>query len=425
MLGGNLLKVLVIGGGGREHAIAKQFNVSPSVKKVFVAPGNDGMKEDAEIVNIDATDFEALVAFAKENEVDLTFVGPEQPLAEGIVDYFAEQGLQAFGPTKAAAQIEGSKSFAKEIMKKYNIPTAAYGTFTDAEEAKAFIREKGAPIVVKADGLAAGKGVIVAMKLEDALHAVDDMIGNQKFGDSSSKVVIEEFLDGEEFSYMSFVHNGQIYPMVIAQDHKRAYDGDRGPNTGGMGAYSPVPQISDAVVKEAYDKVVVPTVKAMAAEGTPFTGILYAGLILTEDGPKVIEFNARFGDPEAQVVLPRMESDFGEFMAALMEGEPYELKWNDDAVLGVVIASEGYPDKVIKGARLPELNVITAQGLDVFHAGTKSDGKDFVGNGGRVLLVAARAETLKDAQADVYHSLSDLKWDGFFYRTDIGWRTFE
>ncbi|MDS9473154.1 phosphoribosylamine--glycine ligase [Sporosarcina pasteurii] len=419
------MKVLVIGGGGREHAIAKQFNVSPSVKKVFVAPGNDGMKEDAEIVNIDATDFEALVAFAKENEVDLTFVGPEQPLAEGIVDYFAEQGLQAFGPTKAAAQIEGSKSFAKEIMKKYNIPTAAYGTFTDAEEAKAFIREKGAPIVVKADGLAAGKGVIVAMKLEDALHAVDDMIGNQKFGDSSSKVVIEEFLDGEEFSYMSFVHNGQIYPMVIAQDHKRAYDGDRGPNTGGMGAYSPVPQISDAVVKEAYDKVVVPTVKAMAAEGTPFTGILYAGLILTEDGPKVIEFNARFGDPEAQVVLPRMESDFGEFMAALMEGEPYELKWNDDAVLGVVIASEGYPDKVIKGARLPELNVITAQGLDVFHAGTKSDGKDFVGNGGRVLLVAARAETLKDAQADVYHSLSDLKWDGFFYRTDIGWRTFE
>ncbi|AOV06763.1 phosphoribosylamine--glycine ligase [Sporosarcina ureilytica] len=419
------MKVLVIGGGGREHAIAKQFNVSPSVKKVFVAPGNDGMKEDAEVVAIDATDFEALVAFAKENEVDLTFVGPEQPLAEGIVDYFAEHGLQAFGPTKAAAQIEGSKSFAKEIMKKYDIPTAAYGTFTDAEEAKAFIREQGAPIVVKADGLAAGKGVIVAMKLEDALHAVDDMIGNQKFGDSSSKVVIEEFLDGEEFSYMSFVHNGQIYPMVIAQDHKRAYDGDRGPNTGGMGAYSPVPQISDAVVQEAYEKVVVPTVEAMAAEGTPFTGILYAGLILTEDGPKVIEFNARFGDPEAQVVLPRMESDFGEFMAALMANKPYELKWNDDEVLGVVIASDGYPETPKKGARLPNLNMITEQGLDVFHAGTKSDGEDFVGNGGRVILVAAKAKTLKEAQADVYHSLSDLKWDGFFYRTDIGWRTFE
>ena len=309
-------------------------------------------------------------------------------------------------------------------MEKYNIPTAAYGTFTDAEEAKAFIREKGAPIVVKADGLAAGKGVIVAMKLEEALLAVDDMIGNQKFGDSSSKVVIEEFLDGEEFSFMSFVHAGQIYPMVIAQDHKRAYDGDRGPNTGGMGAYSPVPQISVDVVQEAYEKVVAPTVEAMAAEGTPFTGILYAGLILTEDGPKVIEFNARFGDPEAQVVLPRMASDFGEFMTALMESEPYELNWNDDAVLGVVIAAEGYPENAIKGA-VPGFKSTDRQGLDVFHAGTKLEGDDYVGNGGRVILIAAKAETLKEAQADVYHSLRDLKWDGFFYRTDIGWSTFE
>lgn len=419
------MKVLVIGSGGREHAIAKQFSTSSSVTNVFVAPGNDGMKQDAEVVDIAASDFEGLVSFAKENAIDLTFVGPEDPLANGIVDYFAEHGLQAFGPTKKAAQIEGSKSFAKEIMQKYNIPTAAYGTFTDAEEAKAFIREKGAPIVVKADGLAAGKGVIVAMKLEEALRAVDDMIGNQKFGDSSSKVVVEEFLDGEEFSYMSFVHDGQIYPMVIAQDHKRAYDGDRGPNTGGMGAYSPVPQISDAIVQESYEKVVVPTVEAMAAEGTPFTGILYAGLIVTEDGPKVIEFNARFGDPEAQVVLPRMESDFGEFMAALMAGKPYELKWNDDEVLGVVIAADGYPDNPIKGAALPNLQSITDAGLDVFHAGTELEGEEFIGNGGRVILVAAKAKTLKDAQADVYHSLSDLKWDGFFYRTDIGWRTFE
>lgn len=419
------MKVLVIGSGGREHAIAKQFNVSPSVDKVFVAPGNDGMKNDAECVQIDSTDFEALVLFAKENDVDLTFVGPEQPLAEGIVDYFAAHGLKAFGPTKAAALIEGSKSFAKELMAKYDIPTAGYGTFSDAEEAKAFIREKGAPIVVKADGLAAGKGVIVATTLEEALDAVDDMIGNQKFGDSSSTVVIEEFLDGEEFSYMSFVHDGYIYPMVVAQDHKRAYDGDRGPNTGGMGAYSPVPQISDAVVKEAYDKVVVPTVVAMAAEGTPFTGILYAGLILTEDGPKVIEFNARFGDPEAQVVLPRMESDFGEFMAALMDSKPYDLKWNDDAVLGVVVASEGYPETVVNGAALPNLDTLSAQGLDVFHAGTKFDGERFVGNGGRVILIAAKGSSLKEAQADVYKGLSALEWDGFFYRTDIGWRTFE
>lgn len=419
------LKVLVIGGGGREHAIAKQFSIAPSVTEVFVAPGNDGMKNDAEIVDIDANDFESLVAFAKESAIDLTFVGPEEPLANGIVDYFAENGLTAFGPTKKAAQIEGSKSFAKELMKKYNIPTAAYGTFTDAEKAKAFIREKGAPIVVKADGLAAGKGVIVATTLEEALEAVDDMIGKQRFGDSSSKVVIEEFLDGEEFSFMSFVHDGKIYPMVIAQDHKRAYDGDRGPNTGGMGAYSPVPQISVDVVQESYELVVEPTVKAMETEGTPFSGILYAGLILTEDGPKVIEYNARFGDPEAQVVLPRMASDFGEFMTALMNGTSYELVWNDDEVLGVVIASKGYPDDPIKGATLPDLDGLVEQGLHVYHAGTKQQGEDFIGDGGRVLLVAATAETLKDAQADVYHSLRDLKWDGFFYRTDIGWRTFE
>ncbi|MCG7337397.1 phosphoribosylamine--glycine ligase [Sporosarcina sp. ACRSM] len=419
------MNILVIGSGGREHAIARQFKNSPSVQKVFVAPGNDGMKNDAECVQIDALDFEALVSFAKENEVDLTFVGPEQPLAEGVVDFFAEHGLKAFGPTKAAALIEGSKSFAKELMAKYNIPTAAYGTFTDAEEAKAFIRENGAPIVVKADGLAAGKGVIVAMTLDEALDAVDDMIGNQKFGESSSRVVIEEFLDGEEFSYMSFVHDGQIYPMVIAQDHKRAFDGDKGPNTGGMGAYSPVPQISDSVVQEAYDKVVVPTVEAMTAEGTPFTGILYAGLILTEDGPKVIEFNARFGDPETQVVLPRMASDFGAFMAALMDCKPYDLQWHDEAMLGVVIAADGYPGDVVKGTALPNLDILQTQGLDVFHAGTKSDGAGFAGNGGRVILVAAKADSLKEAQSQVYKGLSQLEWNGFFYRQDIGWRTFE
>ncbi|KXH86765.1 phosphoribosylamine--glycine ligase [Sporosarcina sp. HYO08] len=419
------MKVLVIGSGGREHAIARQFNVSPSVDQVFVAPGNDGMKQDATVVEIAATDFEALAAFAKENEVGLTFVGPEQPLAEGIVDYFNERDLLIFGPTKEAAQIEGSKSFAKELMAKYNIPTAAYGTFTDAEEAKAFIREKGAPIVVKADGLAAGKGVIVAMTLEEALDAVDDMIGNQKFGESSSRVVIEEFLDGEEFSYMSFVHNGQIYPMVIAQDHKRAFDGDEGPNTGGMGAYSPVPQISDEVVREAYEQIVVPTVEAMAAEGKPFTGILYAGLILTKEGPKTIEFNARFGDPETQIVLPRMASDFGEFMTALMDSKPYELKWHDEAMLGVVVAADGYPGDIEKGAALPNLDVLSDFGLEVFHAGTKAQDTGFVGNGGRVILIAAKGNSLKQAQQDVYKGLSQLEWNGFFYRQDIGWRTFE
>lgn len=416
------MNVLVIGSGGREHAIAKKFNEAPSVEKVFVAPGNDGMRSDAQVVAIDALDFPALVAFAKENEIELTFVGPEQPLAAGIVDYFEKEGLTIFGPSKVAAQIEGSKSYAKEIMKKYNIPTAAYETFTESEPAIAYIKEQGAPIVVKADGLAAGKGVIVAMTEEEAINAVNDMIGNQLFGDSSSRVVIEQYLDGEEFSYMSFVHKGQIYPMVIAQDHKRAYDGDKGPNTGGMGAYSPVPQISDEVVQLAYDTVVVPTVKAMEQEDASFTGILYAGLILTSDGPKVIEFNARFGDPETQVVLPRMASDFGAFMKSLMEERPFDLQWHDDAVLGVVVAAEGYPGDVEKGNALPELSDIV---LPVYHAGTKLVDGQFVGNGGRVLLIAANAATLKEAQEKVYAELAKKEWNNFFFRNDIGWRTFK
>lgn len=416
------MKVLVIGSGGREHAIAKQFNEAPSVQKVFVAPGNDGMKNDAEVVAIDAMDFAALAAFVKENDVALTFVGPEQPLAAGIVDYFQAQGLTIFGPSKAAAQIEGSKSYAKEIMNKYNIPTAAHETFTEAAPAIAYIKEQGAPIVIKADGLAAGKGVIVAMTEQEAIEAVEDMIGNQRFGDSSSRVVIEEFLDGEEFSFMSFVHKGQIYPMVIAQDHKRAYDGDKGPNTGGMGAYSPVPQIPKDVVSDAYIKIVEPTVKAMEEEGVSFTGILYAGLILTNKGPKVIEFNARFGDPETQVVLPRMASDFGLFMKALMEEKYFDLEWHDEAMLGVVIAAEGYPGDVEKGNPLPELSDIE---LPVYHAGTKQVGGQFVGNGGRVLLVAAKANDLKAAQEKVYAELAKKEWNQFFFRNDIGWRTFK
>lgn len=418
------MKILVIGSGGREHAIAKQFAQSQSVEKVFVAPGNDGMKQDATCVDIAATDFTALIQFVKEHAIDLTFVGPEQPLAEGIVDAFSKEELLIFGPTKAAAKIEGSKSFAKELMQKYNIPTAAYATFTDAEQAVAYIQKMGAPIVVKADGLAAGKGVIVAMTEQEAIDAVRDMIGNQRFGESSSRVVIEEFLDGEEFSYMSFVHNGQIYPMVIAQDHKRAFDGDKGPNTGGMGAYSPVPQISDEVVKRAYKKIVEPTVKAMSKEGTPFTGILYAGLILTKEGPKVIEFNARFGDPETQVVLPRMTSDFGEFMMALMHEHPFDLKWSDQSMLGVVIAAEGYPGSVTKGNPLPSLEELSQQ-FHVFHAGTKLQDGQYVGNGGRVLLVATKAPSLKEAQTEVYEALGKEKWDGFFYRKDIGWRILE
>lgn len=415
------MKVLVIGSGGREHAIVRQFKNSPSVTEVFVAPGNDGMRNDATCVAIDGMEFQMLVAFVQENAIDLTFVGPEQPLAGGIVDYFQAEGLRIFGPTKAAAQIEGSKSFAKELMKKYDIPTASYETFTDVNEAKAYIHKMGAPIVIKADGLAAGKGVVVAMTIQEALDSVEDMIGNQKFGESSSRVVIEEFLDGEEFSYMSFVHNGQIYPMVIAQDHKRAFDGDKGPNTGGMGAYSPVPHISDNVVQQAYDSIVYPTVQAMTDQGISFTGILYAGLILTKEGPKVIEFNARFGDPETQVVLPRMASDFGDFMAALLDEKPFELKWSSDEVLGVVIAANGYPESVEKGARLPDLTHLN-ENVQVFHAGTKELDGNFVGNGGRVILVSSKSSSLQQSQQQVYDALSDLEWDGFFYRYDIGWR---
>ncbi|MEK3954831.1 phosphoribosylamine--glycine ligase [Psychrobacillus sp. FSL K6-1464] len=419
------MNILVIGSGGREHAIAQQFIDSPSVENVFVAPGNDGMSGGIQIVSIEALAFEELATFAKENKIALTFVGPEQPLAAGIVDYFEAEGLRIFGPTKAAAQIEGSKAFAKEIMDKYNIPTAAYETFTEVDKAKEYIEKLGAPIVVKADGLAAGKGVVVAMTVDEANKAVEDMIGNQLYGESSSRVVIEEYLDGEEFSFMSFVHKGQIHPMVIAQDHKRAYDGDKGPNTGGMGAYSPVPQISSDIVDIAYETVVVPTVKAMTAEGIPFTGILYAGLILTSEGPKVIEFNARFGDPETQVVLPRMTSDFGEFMIALMNENPFELSWSNEGMLGVVIASEGYPTDVKKGAKLPNLGTLTDTGLFVFHAGTKADDKDFIANGGRVILVAARESSIKKAQQKVYSGLTKLEWDGLFYRKDIGWRTFQ
>jgi phosphoribosylamine--glycine ligase len=414
------MKVLVIGRGGREHAIARQFSRSASVERVYAAPGNDGMAKEAEITPIDEMDFQALADFAEQQKIDFTFVGPEQPLAAGIVDFFTERGLRIFGPAKAAAQIEGSKAFAKELMKKYAIPTASYETFTETEPAIDFIRKHGAPIVIKADGLAAGKGVVVAASEEEAISAVKDMLEGQKFGDSGSRVVIEEFLDGEEFSFMSFVQDGQIYPMVISQDHKRAYDGDRGPNTGGMGAYSPVPQIPEAAVEDTYTKIVVPAVEAMAAEGVPFNGILYAGLILTDAGPKVIEFNARFGDPETQVVLPRMQSDFGAFIDSLLKNEPFELTWNDQAVLGVVVAAEGYPDAVEKGNPLPDLQQL--EGVEITHAGTKRTETGYAGNGGRVLLAASSGKNLQEAQQRVYQELNKLQWPGFFYRTDIGWR---
>ncbi|MBP3968710.1 phosphoribosylamine--glycine ligase [Bacillus sp. WL1] len=414
------MNVLVIGRGGREHALAWKFAQSEKVEKVYVAPGNEGMRDVATPIDIDENDFDALILFAKENHVELTFVGPEIPLMNGIVDRFKEEGLRVFGPNKAAAVIEGSKAFTKELMKKYNIPTAAYETFTDYEEAVQYIEKVGAPIVIKADGLAAGKGVTVAMTLEEALQAAKEMLQDVKFGEASKKVVIEEFLDGQEFSLMAFVNGTTVHPMVIAQDHKRAFDGDKGPNTGGMGAYSPVPQIPESAVEEAIRTVLHPTAKAMIQENRSFTGILYAGLILTNDGPKVIEFNARFGDPETEVVLPRLENDLVDVCNAVLDESELTLQWSEESVIGVVLASKGYPEAYKKGEIIKGLDAL--QDVIVFHAGTVMKHGDFVTNGGRVLFVACKANSLQEAKDKVYKEIGKIESDGLFYRSDIGYR---
>ncbi|GBG97124.1 phosphoribosylamine--glycine ligase [Lactococcus termiticola] len=407
------MNILVIGAGGREHAIAKKMMESPLAERVYVTPGNPGMKQDGiEPVAISELDNQALVNFAKENKIGLTFVGPETALANGIVDAFLEAGLKIFGPTKEASEIEVSKDFAKALMAKYDVPTAVYSSFESLEASLSYVREQGAPIVIKADGLAAGKGVTVAMDLDTAEVALRDI-----FEGDQGKVVIEEYLEGEEFSLFSFVHEGRIYPMPIAQDHKRAFDGDKGPNTGGMGAYSPVPHIPEAVVNEAFEQVVKPTVAGMIAEGRSFTGVLYAGLMLTADGIKTIEFNARFGDPETQVVLPRLESDLLELILALLEGRKVEPRWEKDGVrLGVVIASEGYPGKVEASVKLPELG----DDMELYYAGvTEKDGQLY-SKGGRVLLVSASGRELAKTQQLLYDKLDKIKFDGLFYRHDIG-----
>lgn len=408
-----------MGRGGREHTLVWKVAQSPKVDTVFVAPGNPGMEDIATLVNIDENDFDRLIQFVKQEQVDLTLVGPEVPLINGIVNRFQAEGLAIFGPTKEAALLEGSKSFAKEIMKKYKIPTAEYETFTSYEDAKQYIQEKGAPIVIKADGLAAGKGVTVALTLDEALSSVYDMLEANKFGEASAQVVIEEFLEGEEFSLMAFVDGKKAYPMVISQDHKRAFDNDEGPNTGGMGAYSPVPQISEKVVQTAIETIINPTVKAMETEGRRFTGVLYAGLILTVNGPKVIEYNARFGDPETQVVLPRLDSDFIEVIEGLLDQREITLEWSNQATLGVVLASKGYPENYEKGAIIEGLNNLDEK-ITVFHAGTDKVNDQFVTNGGRVLTVVASGESLEDAQNIVYQDAGKIQCSNLFYRKDIG-----
>lgn len=410
------MKILVIGSGGREHALAKKFMESPQVEEVFVAPGNSGMENDGiQIVDISELSNDKLVEFAQNQNIGLTFVGPETALMNGVVDAFRKAELPIFGPNKMAAELEGSKDFAKSMMKKHGVPTADYATFDSFEPALAYLDEKGVPLVIKADGLAAGKGVTVAFDIETAKSALADI-----FSGSQGKVVIEEFLDGEEFSLFSFVHDGKIYPMPIAQDHKRAFDGDKGPNTGGMGAYSPVLHISKEVVNEAFEKVVKPTVAGMIKEGKSFTGILYAGLILTEDGVKTIEFNARFGDPETQVVLPRLKSDLAQAIIDILAGNEPTLEWLESGVtLGVVVAAEGYPSQAKLGLILPEI----PEGLNVYYAGvSKNENNQLISSGGRVYLVSETGEDVKSTQKLLYEKLDKLENDGFFYRHDIGSR---
>ncbi len=416
------VKVLIIGRGGREHALCRKVSESTLVEKVFVAPGNHGMEDVAERLLIDESNHEQLIQFATEQGIGLTIIGPEVPLLEGLADKFESAGLAVFGPRKLAAEIEGSKSFAKEIMRKYEIPTAEYAVFTNYDEAKQYIEEKGAPIVIKADGLAAGKGVTVALTLEEALQSAEEMLVDQKFGEASARVVIEEFLGGEEFSLMAFVNGEVVIPLEIAQDHKRAFDGDNGPNTGGMGAYSPVPHIDNKTVETAIETILKPAAKAMIQEGRSFCGILYAGLIASENGPKVIEFNARFGDPETQVILPRLKSDLVQTILDVLDGGTPELVWDDQPMVGVVVAAKGYPEQYEKGAVLKGLADFSNE-VYTFHAGTtKNQLGEFETAGGRVLLVGAKAESLKEAQDTVYRELEKLSCDGVFYRKDIGFK---
>lgn len=418
------MKILIIGRGGREHAIAWKMAQSPSHPQIFVAPGNEGMltipESSVQLVPIDENDTSALLNFAQEQQIDLTVVGPEAALMNGIANEFQKAGLKIFAPTKEAAQIEGSKQFAKELMLKYNIPTAAFRTFEEYEDAKAYLDEVGAPIVIKYDGLAAGKGVVVAMNAEEADAALKDMLLDNHFG--KGKVVMEEFLQGPEFSLLAMVNGEQVVPLVIAQDHKRAYDGDKGPNTGGMGAYSPVPVIPQEQIDWAVEHIMKPTAAALVKENCSFCGILYGGLMLTKDGPKVIEFNARFGDPETEVVLPKLKSDFVQLTLDVLAHKDVKPEFHEQAFLGVVLAAKGYPGKYGKGFEIRNLESV--QQL-VFHMGTKqSDGK-WLSNGGRVLFVVGQGDSLAEAQKDAYAGVKTIDCPDLFYRSDIGWQAIQ
>lgn len=410
-------KVLVIGSGGREHAIVDALSRSMRVEKIYCAPGNAGIARQAECVGIGVTDVKALADFAVSKGVDLTIVGPEASLAAGIADEFLSRGLKIIGPTKSAARIESSKEFAKQLMAKYGIPTGDYRTFTDFGEALEYVKARPLPAVIKYDGLAAGKGVVVAQSYEEAEEALRDMLLDASFGEG--KVLVEEFLSGPEFSFMCLVNGRKVYPLALAQDHKRAYDGDRGPNTGGMGAYSPVPFITEDVRREALEKILQRAADGMVDEGVPFCGVLYGGLILTASGPKVIEFNARFGDPETEVVLPRLESDIYDLFEAVADGRDFETQWSSDSCLGIVLASKGYPGSYEKGVEIRGLEGLEAT---VYHMGTSaSDGKVLTA-GGRVLMATGRGENLAEARERALEAVAGIECENLFNRTDIGYQ---
>lgn len=423
------MNILIIGNGGREHALAWKAAQSPLAEHVYVAPGNAGTAQEPRLQNvaIDATDIDGLLAFAQSHDIGLTIVGPETPLVMGVVDMFTAAGLTIFGPTKAAAQLEGSKAFTKDFLARHHIPTAAYQNFTEIEPALAYLNKVGAPIVIKADGLAAGKGVIVAMTLKEAQDAVHDMLAGNAFGDAGHRIVIEEFLTGEEASFIVMVDGKNIIPMATSQDHKRVGDGDTGPNTGGMGAYSPAPVVTDAVHQRVMEKVIYPTVEGMAAEGNTYQGFLYAGLMIDENGePKVIEFNCRFGDPETQPIMMRLQSDLVALCLAGAQGQlaGKTSQWDPRPALGIVMAAGGYPGEYRQGDIIDGLNIQEAD-CKVFQAGTALKDGHIVTNGGRVLCVTALGDDIAQAQKQAYAALRHIQWDGAFYRRDIGYRAIE
>ena len=424
------MNVLVVGSGGREHALAWKLSKSQNVQTVYVAPGNAGTLHEPGLENVDINvmDFPALANFAAQNDCQLTMIGPEAPLVEGVVDYFQSRNLACFGPSKAAAQLEGSKAFTKDFLKRHDIPTGYYATFTDTGKALAYVREHGAPIVIKADGLAAGKGVIVAETLEQAEAAIVDMLSDNAFGEAGCRVVVEEFLPGEEASFIVIADGTHTLPMATSQDHKRVGEGDTGPNTGGMGAYSPAPVVTDLVYERVMERIIEPTIAGMTKDGMPYTGFLYAGLMIDADGnPRVIEFNCRFGDPETQPIMMRLKSDLGDLCSAAIRGvlNDSSVEWDPRPALGVVLAAGGYPGNYDKGHAIHGLLTDQPKHTKIFHAGTAQKDDQVVTSGGRVLCVTALGDTIQDARENAYNGVDTIQWQDMLYRRDIGWRAID